>query len=63
MPLLYNNELKDWLNISILFNNLNLINANSNLKFYPVSTAVNSIQNNSTRCITESYVNIQDSLF
>ena len=48
MPLLYNNELKDWLNISILFNNLNLINANSNLKFYPVSTAVNSIQNNST---------------
>ena len=63
MPVLQTDEMYDWLDISNPFNEFKFTNMDSLLDFYPVSTMVNSIQNNSAECIMESNLISQESLF
>lgn len=63
MPVLQNNDMQDWLDTSNPYNDFNFTNMVSNSGFYPVSTLVNSVKNNSAECIIESDINTQGSLF
>ena len=63
MPVIQNDEMNGWLDNSIKFNEIQFSNMDPRLEFYPISTLVNSVKNNSAECIIESDINTQGSLF
>jgi len=63
MPVFQKNNMDNWLNTSLEYQSFDFNNINSELEYYPVSTFVNSVKNNSDRCIMEAQISQQKSLF
>jgi putative SOS response-associated peptidase YedK len=63
MPVLQNDDIGDWLNTSLEYQSFNFNNINLEFEYYPVSSLVNSVKNNTERCIVQSNISQQKKLF